>query len=154
MGPDNDGPDEDRTLRRGAFLSGARLVVVAVVVALAAGIIVALAVWPANKAPSDSGVRGLVLLGPIDPVEQVGGPPNERPYEATLRVVRAGSDDTVATVRSGADGRFTVNLAPGDYTLVPEAQGDSMLPYASPVDVTVVAHRFTSVTVYFDSGVR
>ena len=70
------------------------------------------------RSPGDSGVSGLVLLGPLTPVEQVGGPPNERPYEAAVRVVRAGSDDVVASARSGADGRFRVNLAPGRYTLI------------------------------------
>lgn len=146
--------EEDRSRRRQAFLSGRRLVIVAVLVALAAGVAAALAILPANEAPSDSGVNGLVLLGPIEPVEQVGDPPNERPYEASLRIARAGSDDTVAKVRSGADGRFRVNLAPGDYTIVPEAVGDSLLPYAAPVDVTVAPHRFTDVTISFDSGIR
>jgi hypothetical protein len=154
MAPDSDAAKDGRDPRRGRFLSGGRLAVLVLMVALAGGLVVALVTWPPNEAPRDSGVIGLVLLGPIEPVERIDGPPNERPYAAALRVVCGGSDDTVVAVRSGDDGRFAVHLAPGDYTIVPEVQGDSLSPYASPVDVTVRPHRFTSVTVSFDSGIR
>jgi hypothetical protein len=131
-----------------------RWLIIIVLAVLAAGALVALAVWPRSAAPADSGVSGLVLLGPLTPVEQVGGPANDRPYEAAVRVVRAGSEDVVASTRSDSDGRFRVNLAPGRYTLIAESPENGALPYASPVDATVVAHRFTPVTIGFDTGIR
>lgn len=140
---------EDRKQAR----RGRRIMIVALAV-LAASALVALAIWPRSAVPGDSGVSGLVLLGPLTPVEQVGGPPNERPYEAAVRVVRAGSDDVAASARSGSDGRFRVNLAPGRYTLIAASPANAVLPYAAPVDVTVVAHRFADVTVRFDTGIR
>ena len=133
---------------------GRRWVIAAALAVLAAGALVALAAWPRSAAPSDSGVSGLVLLGPLTPVEQVGAPANERPYEADVRVLRAGTDDVVTYTRSGKDGRFRVNLAPGRYTVIAESPENAVLPSASPVDVTVVAHRFTAVTIDFDTGIR
>jgi hypothetical protein len=101
-------------------------------------------------APTESGINGLVRIGPISPVEQPGVT-NEAPYEATILVKNAGGD-TVTTVKSGADGRFTVNLAPGTYTLEPQSPGQ--LPFAQPQEVVVEPHRFTDVTVDYDSGIR
>jgi hypothetical protein len=131
-----------------------RWLMVAALAVLAASALVALAAWPPSTVPGDSGVSGLVLLGPLTPVEQIGGPANERPYEAAVRVVRAGSGDVVASVRSGADGRFRVNLAPGRYTLIATSRGNGRLPYAPPVDVTVLAHSLVDVTIRFDTGIR
>lgn len=121
---------------------------------LAAGAVSVLLLWPSPSAPGDSGVSGFVTLGPLTPVARAAGPPNERPYEAAVRVVRAGSDDVVATVRSGANGRFRVNLAPGRYTLIGETPANGLPPYAAPVEVTVVAHSFTAATISFDTGIR
>ena len=147
-------PGSEDTEDRKQARRGRRWIMIAALAVLAASALVALAVWPRSAVPGDSGVSGLVLLGPLTPVEQVGGPPNERPYEAAVRVVRAGSDDVVASARSGADGRFRVNLAPGRYTLIAASPDNAVLPYASPVDVTVVAHRFADVTIRFDTGIR
>lgn len=68
-------------------------------------------------------------------------------------VVRAvPNGKVVAETTSGADGRFRIFLAPGNYRLEPE-QGDP-LPVAAPFDFTVVKGRFTAVTVNYDSGIR
>jgi hypothetical protein len=83
-------------------------------------------------------------------VEQVGQP-NDKPYAATLQIKDA-KGKTVAKVQSGEDGRFTVALAPGSYTLEP--QSGQPYPVARPQEFTVTAHRFTSVTVSYDSGIR
>jgi hypothetical protein len=99
----------------------------------------------------DSGVRGKVLYGPTCPVER----PGERcvrPYEAALRIRRQTTHELVATVRSGKDGRFRVRLAPGRYVIVPVS--GHPYPQASPRRVGVRRHRFTRVTIRFDSGIR
>ena len=57
-------------------------------------------------------------------------------------------------VNSGEDGRFRIALAPGGYTLHPVNLAGTPLPIAQPVDVHVVANRFTAVEVSFDSGIR
>lgn len=100
--------------------------------------------------PTDSGIRGLVTIGPISPVQREGEPA-DAPFSARIVIKRAG-DGTVAEVESGPDGRFSVNLAPGRYVLEPEST--SVMPFAQPQDVTVDAHRFTEVNVQYDSGIR
>jgi hypothetical protein len=52
----------------------------------------------------------------------------------------------VATVHSGADGRFVVSLEPGHYVLMTE-QG-------SPLDVIVGPHSFAQAVVEYDTGIR
>jgi hypothetical protein len=99
----------------------------------------------------DSGVRGKVLYGPTCPVERVGEPCVE-PYRATLRIRRRASHKLVATTRSDAQGRFKVPLAPGRYVIVPVS--GRPYPNAAPKPVRVERHRFTRVTITFDSGIR
>ena len=107
----------------------------------------------AVKAPADSGVKGRVFIGPLCPVVQEGVPCPDAPYEASIRVRRA-SGKVVKTVRSGEDGRFRVNLAPGRYMLVPLSPHEGAPPYAGPLTVRVRAHGFTRVTISYDSGIR
>jgi len=98
----------------------------------------------------DSGIRGLVTIGPISPVERPGEP-TDRPYAATIVIERV-DGTTAAETKSGGDGRFSVNLAPGSYVLEP--QNGNPLPIARPQHVTVAPRTFTEVTVEYDSGIR
>ena len=132
-------------MKRNAVRLNVLLVLVAGLAACGAG----------SAAPADSGVRGIVLIGPMCPVVQEGVPCPDRPFEATIRVHRGSADGkVVAAARSGADGRFRVNLAPGRYVLEPLAPRPGSPPYASPVAVEVRPHAFTRVTIGFDSGIR
>jgi hypothetical protein len=113
-------------------------------------VVLVLVLASCGATPTGSGINGLVTIGPVSPVERPGVS-NDAPYQATI-VVRNADGDSVATVRSGADGRFSVNLAPGTYMLEPQSPG--MLPVAQPQEVTVAPHRYTEVTVSYDSGIR
>ena len=99
----------------------------------------------------DSGLRIRVLYGPTCPVQRVGES-CVRPYQASIRIVREPVNRTVTTVRSAADGRVSVRLRPGRYLLKP--QTGRPLPRAVAETVTVHAHRFASVIVNYDSGIR
>lgn len=103
-----------------------------------------------SNAPTDSGIRGLVTIGPISPVQR-NGEPNDRPYATTL-IVKRPSGTKVAEVTSGADGRFSVNVAPGNYLIEP--QSSRTPPTAQPQPVAIAPHRFTEVRIPFDSGIR
>jgi hypothetical protein len=98
---------------------------------------------------SDAGIRGRAVISPACPVEPctVAAPP----YEGAF-VVRKG-DKVVATVKTDAEGRFEVGLAPGAYVLQSEAEAEA-LPLLKPVQVAVREHEFTNVTLAFDSGIR
>ena len=98
---------------------------------------------------SDSGIRGRAVISPACPVEPCTVA--EPPYEGSF-VVRKG-DNVVTTVKTDAEGRFEVRLAPGAYLLQSEAEAEA-LPLLKPVEATVRAHEFTNVTLAFDSGIR
>lgn len=113
-------------------------------------LVAVLAVASCTSAPADSGIKGLVTIGPTSPVQQQGES-GVAPYSATI-VVKDVSGGAVAEVASGADGRFSVNLAPGRYVL--ESKSTGTLPLLKPQEVSVEPHRFTEVTVQYDSGIR
>jgi hypothetical protein len=102
-------------------------------------------------ARADSGVRGMVLYGPTCPVEREGEQ-CVKPYKATLHIRKRSSHRLVVTVRSGEDGRFRARLAPGRYVIEPVSERP--FPHAAPVTVSVKRHRFTRVTIVYDSGIR
>jgi hypothetical protein len=99
----------------------------------------------------DSGIRGRVLYGPTCPVQRPGRS-CERPYQASIAIRREPTGALVTRVRSGGDGRFMVDLAPGPYLLVPR----NGRPYPRAQSQTVWVHRnaFTAVTIRYDSGIR
>ncbi|MEX2557988.1 MAG: hypothetical protein WEB06_20440 [Actinomycetota bacterium] len=101
----------------------------------------------------DSGIEGLMLIGPTCPVEPVGQDCDDRPYAGEVRIIDVSSGEVVATARSSDDGRFRVALAPGSYRLEPVAASGG-LPFGKAIDVVVRAHTYEDVTVSFDSGIR
>ena len=98
-------------------------------------------------------VGGLVTLGPLCPVLREDEPCPDQPYQATL-VVQDATGVEVARTMSGLDGRYRVVLEPGTYTIVPLSPLDNILPVASPVQVTTVARRWTTVDIAYDTGIR
>ncbi|MEA2141542.1 MAG: hypothetical protein QOC91_1641 [Solirubrobacteraceae bacterium] len=99
----------------------------------------------------DSGLHARVLYGPTCPVQRVGQS-CIRPYQASITILREPTDKVVATVRSGLDGRVSLRLAPGRYLLVPHS--GRPFPRSRRQIVTVYAHRFTTATINYDSGIR
>lgn len=100
---------------------------------------------------ASQGIDGLVLLGPLCPVQTPTDPCADRPYEASIEVETAGGS-RITVVRSEADGRFRVGLLPGTYHLVPES-GDPF-PIAAEQDVVVEAGIYAAVVINFDTGIR
>ncbi|MDO8565503.1 MAG: hypothetical protein Q7R67_02700 [bacterium] len=104
--------------------------------------------------PFKSGVRGLIMVGPVCPVMQY--PPvedcNDRPLATKVTISRASNPSNViiATV-SGKDGKFTADLAPGNYVI---NAGESQLPRCSPTSITVLPNKYASITISCDSGIR
>jgi len=107
---------------------------------------------------SSSGIEGVVTLGPIAPVTQPeprGDEPDEyRPYEATILFRDAATQREVASVRSGADGTFLIELPPGRYIVEPTSRNQFVPPYASQQNVTVHEGEFTTIEIVYDTGIR
>lgn len=96
-----------------------------------------------------SGVRGTVVAGPACPgPARVESPCPDRPVRITIEVVRNGA--IAATVTTGDDGRFSVAVPAGTYTLRSRAG----LPALRPTAVTVLTDAFTDVELHADTGIR
>jgi hypothetical protein len=99
-----------------------------------------------------SGVEGTVAASPTCPVERADQPCPPRPVETEVRLVR-GDGTVAARARSGADGRWRVEVAPGRYRLeadYPAGPGRG----CTPIEVTVEKGRFTPADVSCDTGIR
>jgi hypothetical protein len=101
-----------------------------------------------------SGIQGHTTVGPACPVEQAESPCPDRPQRARLTVTKAGSAMTLATAVSDPTGYFSIPVPPGRYTVQASKLSKGILPAAPPVTVIVVAGRYTSITISFDSGIR
>ena len=104
-----------------------------------------------DAAPSDSGIEGQVLIGPMCPVVQVDQECPDQPYQATL-TVNSPNGGKIVQVQADAQGRFKIPLAPGDYILHPESPNG--IPSASEQSFRVEAGKFTQMVVNYDSGIR
>ena len=98
-------------------------------------------------------LEGSVTVGPVQPVEQIGGGSNARPYAAVIDI-ETPDGDAVATVESGSDGRFSVRLEESAYRLVPRSPKGRPFPMAKPLDTSVTAGKTTTVEILYDSGIR
>ena len=58
----------------------------------------------------------------------------------------------MARVRSASDGRFRISLAPGRYLLLPH--NGRPYPRSSAQVATVYSHRYTTVLIRYDTGIR
>src|SRR2546421_13119952 len=104
-------------------------------------------------AGAGTGIQGTVQAGRTCPVERINSPCPPHPLAATV-VVRDASGVEVTRFHSGADGRYTVALAPGTYTLVGLNIGTGFLPRPIPTSVTVTSGSYTTINVEYDSGIR
>ena len=102
-----------------------------------------------------SGIEGTVLLGPMCPVLRADSPCPDRPFSATVVVWDGDRSREVTTLTSDENGRFRLELAPGEYYLDPQPpEPDRLLPRGSPETVTVRRGEFAAVTIRYDTGLR
>ena len=105
-------------------------------------------------APTDSGIEGVVLLGPGCPGPiRLGSPCPDRPYPTTLEVF----DDQghhVADVPTHQDGTFRIMLPPGTYVVRARGREFRGPPRSTEQTATVAPGLFTTVPFRLDSGMR
>lgn len=101
---------------------------------------------------ADTGIEGTVVWGPISPGPERMGQDDEAPLRAAFVVY--GPDKVVARFETDDEGRFTVSLPPGDYTIVPSKQTPIRNPGRQKTEVTVPADGYAIVTIRLDTGMR
>ena len=100
-----------------------------------------------------TGITGQVLMGPIVPGPEVPGQINEAPLSALFNVLNS-AGNAAARFKSDDNGNFTVLLAPGDYTIVPDASAPLPYPEQQQQFATVPENGFADVILRFDTGIR
>jgi hypothetical protein len=98
-----------------------------------------------------SGLHGIVMRGPTQPVCRMGQACSEPAVGAVLVFSRDGR--AVARVRTDVDGRYAVRLAPGTYT-VREPVAPKIGTGLRPAVVRVVRGRSTRADFFIDTGIR
>jgi hypothetical protein len=103
--------------------------------------------------PDESLVRvdGRVVRGPTQPVCQVNVP-CEAPFSAGFSVQQSGRP--ILRFRSDADGRFSIQLTPGSYVVVPDADAPIIAPQQQVQSITVSPGTSATIELSFDTGIR
>lgn len=99
---------------------------------------------------AQTGIAGLVLIGPQCPVVREGEDCPDKPFAATIEIYSGAR--LVATAGSGPDGIFVAELDPGTYRLVPLPPGGPVFAREEIVDVR--AGGTTRIIISYDSGIR
>jgi hypothetical protein len=110
----------------------------------------ALACTSGAGAASRSGLYGLVMRGPTQPVCQVGTPCNGPASGLTLVFVRNGT--TVARAKTSASGHYAIALAPAIYAVRYLPRGMGIPPRPSKVRVPAGAAKRQDF--FIDTGIR
>jgi hypothetical protein len=101
---------------------------------------------------TETGIRGTVLWGPVQPGPARAGQGDEAPLGASFLVLDSGRK--VAVFDSDEEGNFEVRLPPGEYTIVPDKSTPIPFPERQKQTVTVPDDGFAVVTLRFDTGMR
>jgi hypothetical protein len=102
--------------------------------------------------PLESGeIKGLVKLGPIMPVCQVGVP-CDGVYKGAKVVLRTSSGQAVKRVTADDKGEFRIDAPVGSFDVAVEVEGP--LPSCTPAQVSVKARETVRVEIDCDSGIR
>lgn len=100
----------------------------------------------------NSGIYGIVTIGPIKPVEKEGEI-NYKPYQATIIIKTEDGLKEIEQFTSNIDGTFKVYLKPGKYILEP-LKSNGSFPIGTPVEVEVKSNQFAEIHISFDTGIR
>ena len=107
----------------------------------------------AAPVPTDSGITGKALVGPMCPVVREGEECPDQPYEATITVNDL-QGRKIVQFQTDEQGNFNVPLAPGEYILHPEPPEGMPLPFADEQRFSVIPGEYTRLIVLYDSGIR
>ena len=130
-------------------MSAQRVLRLALICGLALG---ACGTGPGATSTAGWEVAGTVSASPTCPVERADQPCPPRPVQTEVRAVRA-DGSVAARARSGADGRFRLEVPAGRYRLqadYPSGPGGG----CAPVDIVVESRALDHVDIDCDTGIR
>lgn len=105
--------------------------------------------------PFDSGVEGVVTLGPTCPVMREGDNScADKPYATNIQVIAVGSPNSspFATVESDKQGKYKIMLPSGEYALQPV--GGEVMPRCETKEITIEPAKIIEVNLSCDTGIR
>lgn len=106
---------------------------------------------------SDSGISGYIHMGPTCPVQRDPIDPNceDKPFaNAKVDIMIKSSNILVNSIKSDANGNFSINLLPETYLIKVSSQTNSILPRCKQKEAIVTAKKFTSLDISCDTGIR
>jgi hypothetical protein len=103
-----------------------------------------------TPSPAQTGLEGVITISPIRPGPARIDMPDSGPL-ASIAFAVANEKGPVTSFVTDAQGRFSISLAPGHYT-VKDKEG--RIRHCGPFDVDVVAGKMTAVEWRCDSGMR
>ena len=100
----------------------------------------------------DTGIEGVILISPTrgGPIQR--GVPSSAPLRGIEFVVRKG-EETIATFKTDAEGKFRLSVPPGHYT-VSRANWSAPIGRYGPFEVDVAAGQISKVQRICDTGTR
>jgi hypothetical protein len=107
---------------------------------------------PAPKPEPETGVEGVITLGPTHGGPSRPGIPDSKLFASATFVVE-NEKGVVTSFATDDQGRFRISLAPGHYTVSLKDKNPKIGRYG-PFDVDVVAGQMTKVGWYCDTGRR
>jgi hypothetical protein len=105
-----------------------------------------------------SAIDGLVLKGPISPVERPGIPNTAPLANAPISISEDNTAQKPISIVSDSVGKFYVHVSPGTYTITPNSF-PNMNPAGyprpgQPATVVVPANTVVNDTLNYDTGIR
>jgi hypothetical protein len=107
----------------------------------------------AMSAPISTGIRGSVHISPSHPGPQRIGESGQKPMGGVKVQVLDANQRIVAHAVADADGKFSVSLSPGEYSVEVDTAG-AVLPRCGTADAKVQDGQVTEVELSCDSGMR
>jgi len=99
-------------------------------------------------------LSGRVTLGPVSPVQRPGGPPAMIPAPEVKLLIYGPARQEVAAVVTDADGKFRVDLPPGNYQVEMAPRKGKEFTKDLPKMVTITPGQKMVLNIRLDTGMR
>jgi len=118
----------------------------------ALAVLVVSASFCAAQSSSQTGLQGVIKIGPTQPGPIKADTPASKPFANATFVIQ-NDKGTVTSFTTDVQGRFRVSLEPGHYTVAKKGDKPAIGNYG-PFPVQIVAGKMTEVEWQCDSGIR